>query len=194
MIQRNTAQQTATTSGDIEDWRVYRGLRNKCVAAQWLDGQNWEKDRLSSSNNSPAKLWKSVKGIIGWGNTGPPTKLFHGGKYISSPAGLATTLNNFFINKVKNLRASIPLANSDPLSKLLESMKNRKCSFNIKMVTEKEVLEIITSLNNSSSTGVDFIDTKSIKLVKQEIGAAVTKMINLSIETSTFSAIYKHSE
>ena len=62
------------------------------------------------------------------------------------------------------------------------------------MVSEKEVLEIITSLNNSSSTGVDFIDTQSIKLVKQEIGAAVTKMINLSIETSTFSAIYKHSQ
>ena len=70
MIQRNTAQQTATTSGDIEDWRVYRGLKNKCVAAQRLDRQNWEKDRLSSSNNSPAKLWKSVKGIIGWGTQG----------------------------------------------------------------------------------------------------------------------------
>ena len=194
MEQRNVAQRTAATSGDIEDWRLYRGLRNKCVAAQRLDKQIWEKDKLSSTDNSPAKLWKAVKGIIGWGNTGPPTKLFHAGKYISSPAGLATTLNNFFINKVKKLRASIPVAASDPLSKLRESMASRQCSFNIQLVTEKEVLNIITSMNNSSSTGVDFIDTQTIKLVKHEIAAAVTRIINLSIETSTFPLIYKHSQ
>ena len=194
MDQRNTAQRTAATSGNIEDWRIYRGLRNKCVAAQRLDRQIWEKDKLSSSNNSPAKLWKSVKGIIGWGSTGPPTKLFHAGKYVSSPAGLATTLNNYFINKVKKLRASIPVVESDPLSKLRESMENRQCSFNIQLVTEKVVLDIITSLNNSTSTGVDFIDTQTIKLVKHEIVAAVTRIINLSIESSTFPSIFKHSQ
>ena len=108
MDQRNTAQRTAATSGNIEDWRLYRGLRNKCVAAQRLDRQNWEKDKLNSSHNSPAKLWKAVKGIIGWGNTGPPTKLFHAGKYISLPSGLATTLNSYFINKVKKTQSFHP--------------------------------------------------------------------------------------
>ena len=123
-LQESTKQLMA--SGNIEDWRLYRGLRNKCVAAQRLDRQIWEKDKLSSSNNNPAKLWKAVKGIIGWGSTGPPTKLFHAGKYVSSPAGLATTMNNYFISKVKKLRASIPVVESDPLSKLRESMENRQ--------------------------------------------------------------------
>ena len=143
-------------------------LRNKCVAAKRLDRQNWEKDKLSSSDNSPAKLWKAVKGIIRRGNTGPPTKLFHAGKYITSLPGLATTLNNYFINKVKNIGASIPVAECGPLLKLTESMANRQCSFNIQLVTEKEGLNCITNINNSSSTGVDFIDTQTILLVKHQ--------------------------
>ena len=150
MEQRNMAQRTAAASGDQEDWRLFRGLRNQCVAAQRMDRQNWEKRKLSSSENSPSTLWKSVKGIIGWSNTGPPTRLFHMGKYISSPAGLATTLNNFFVNKVKNLRGSIPGAEMDPLSKLRETMSNRQCTFETQRVTEQEVMKIIESLNSSS--------------------------------------------
>ena len=73
-------------------------------------------------------------------------------------------------------------------------MANRQCTFNIQLVTVKEVLDIITSLNNSSSTGIDFIDTQTIKLVKYEIVEAVTEIFNLSIETSTFPSIYKHSQ
>ena len=173
---------------------IYRGLRNKCVSAQRLDRQDWEKSKLNSVENTPAKLWKSVKGIIGWGSSGPPTRLLHQGKYISSPSGLATTLNNYFINKVKGLRASIPVVETDPLASLRETMRNRQCSFSMKMVTEQQVLDIIQSLNNSSSTGVDFIDAQTIKLVKHEIVAAVTRIINLSIQTSKFPDIYKHSQ
>ena len=71
---------TAAASGEQEDWRLFRVLRNRCVAAQRMDRQNWEKRKLCSTGNSPSSLWKSVKGIIGWSNTGPPTKLFHMGK------------------------------------------------------------------------------------------------------------------
>ena len=45
-----------------------------------MDRKEWEKKKLSSVDNSPAKMWKSVKGMIGWANTGPPTNLFHEGK------------------------------------------------------------------------------------------------------------------
>ena len=194
MEQRNKAQRTASNRGDPKAWRVFRGLRNHCVTAQRLDRQEWEKAKLSSVKNSLAKLWKSVKGIIGWGDSGPPTRLLEDGKFLSSPSALATTLNNYFIKKVNKLRESIPVAEVDPLSSLRETMLNRQCSFNIKPVTKQEVLKIIASLNKRSSTGVDFIDAQAIKLVKHVIVGAVTRIINLSIQTSTFPSIYKHSQ
>ena len=97
MGKRNSVQKTAAQTGNIEDWREYRGLRNKCVSAQRMDRKEWERSKLSSKN-SPAQMWKSVKGIIGWENSGPPTKLFHEGKTITSPFGLASTMNRYFIN------------------------------------------------------------------------------------------------
>ena len=95
-------------------------------------------------------MWKAVKGIVGWENSGPPTKLFHKRKSISSPSGLASTMNRCFINKVKGLRSAIPQADSDPLTILRESMRNRQCTFKLNLVTEEEVVKIIDSLNNSS--------------------------------------------
>ena len=148
MQERNAAQRTAAASGEQEDWRLFRVLRNRCVAAQRMDRQNWEKRKLCSTGNSPSSLWKSVKGIIGWSNTGPPTKLFHMGKYITSPAGLASTLNKYIVQKVKTLRENIPVEETDPLSKLYEAMSDRQCTFQIQFVTEQETMKIIDSLNN----------------------------------------------
>ena len=194
MERRNASQRKAARTGSQEDWREYRGLRNQCVAAQRMDKKNWEKRKLDSKENNPTKLWKSVKAIIGWSSSGPPTKLYHEGKYISSPAGLATTMNKFFIEKVNTLRNAIPRVDHDPLTTLRKSMQNRQCSFSMKQLTEEEVIKIITSLNNSSSTGINFIDAQTIKSVKHEIVTAITHIINLSIETSTFPSIYKKSQ
>ena len=49
---------------------------------------------------------------------GPPTQLYHLGSHISSPSGLATTMNKFFLDKVKKLRDGIPETQTDPLAKI----------------------------------------------------------------------------
>ena len=134
-------------------------------------------------------MWKSVKRIVGLESSGPPTRLIHEAKSISSPSGLASTMNKFFINKVKGLRSAIPQVETDPLANLRESLRKRPCTFNLKLVNEQDVMKIINSLNNSSSTGVDFIDAPTIKLVRKQILPAVTKIINLSIQTLVFPSI-----
>ena len=141
MEKRNAIQQVAAETGNVEDWREYRGLRNKCVAAQRMDREDWERKKLSSKN-SPAQMWKSVKGIVGWESSGPPTRLFHEGKSINSPSGLASTMNKFFINKVKGLRNAIPQVDLDPLANLRVSMRKRQCKFNLKLVNEQDVMKI----------------------------------------------------
>ena len=65
------------------------------------------------------------------------------------------------------------MVGEDPLSKLWEAMANRTCTFNMKEVSKQEVLNIITGLNSSLSTGVDYIDVGTIKLVKHEIAEAL---------------------
>ena len=79
--------------------------------------------KLGSRENTPAELWKSVKGIVGWNNPGRPTRLFENANYVNSPSGLAATMNKYLIEKVKKLRYSIPLVATDPLSRLCDTIQ-----------------------------------------------------------------------
>ena len=79
----------------------------------------------------------------------------------------------------------------DPLHHLKKIMLGRKCSFKLGNVHPDEVESIISSLNNSTAYGLDFIDTYAIKLIKKEILPAVTHIINLSISSRTFPEAWK---
>ena len=110
---------------------------------------------------------------------------------MTSPAGLASSMNRFFLDKIRKLRDNLPLPTNDPVRKLREAMRRKNCSFRIKPVQESQVLKVVKSLKNSSATGVDYIDTKTIKLIAELITPVLTHIINLSISSSTFPTIWK---
>ena len=70
-------------------------------------------------------------------------------------------------------------------------MQGRTSSFSLSSVHPGEVDIIIASLSNSSSFGLDMIDTYIIKLIKPEILPALTHIINLSISTRKFPDFWK---
>ena len=70
-----------------------------------LEKKNWENSKLSNTEHDCGTLWKNVKSFLGWNNSGPPSQLFHNGQFQNSPAGLASTMNNFFLDKVAQLHS-----------------------------------------------------------------------------------------
>ena len=56
------------------------------------------------------------------------------------------------------------------------------------------MLKLVKDLKNSSATGVDYIDTRTVKLVADLIVPSLTHIINLSIRTSTFPNIWKFAK
>ena len=194
LTERNNAQKVAASSRDPDDWRFYKHLRNAATAKMKVEKRNWETMKLNNSEHDSSTLWKNIKSWLSWNNSGPPSKLFHNGQFVNSPAGLASTMNNFFIDKVTQLRQTIPRVDRDPLAKLRETLRDRQCSFKFRPVTPDQVMKIISKLKNSKSTGVDYIDTKTIKLVASEILPAITHIINISINQGTFPMIWKQAK
>ena len=190
-VQREAAHRKAAETDEQEDWREFRKLRNQFTTKSRDDRRKWEIKKLDLDKNNPSGIWKTVKGWLGWGTSGTPSQIFWDGRVVTSPAGLAVAMNSFFLDKIKTLRRNIPLPTGDPATKLREAMANIQCQFSIKYVKEDEVRKTIKDLKNSSATGVDYIDTKTIKLVADIITPALTHIINLSIQTSTFPAIWK---
>jgi hypothetical protein len=121
-------------------------------------------------------------------------QLFSEGRTVTSTAGLANAMNRFFLDKIKRLKESIPFTITDPLSTFREAMQGRQCSFNIDQVSVNDLLTIIKGLKNSSATGVDYIDTRTVKLAAELIAPALSHIINLSLRTATFPDIWKYAK
>ena len=140
--ERNAAQKVASSSRDPDDWRYYKHLRNTATARMRQEKKTWETSKLSNTEHDSGTLWKNVKSFLGWNISGPPSQLFHNGQFENSPAGLARTMNNFFIDKVAQLRQRIPQVDLDPLAKLRETLSSRVCTFQFKPVEPDEVMQI----------------------------------------------------
>ena len=65
-------------------------------------------------------------------------------------------------------------------------MKNRTTSFHFSSVHPDDTLEAIDCLSNSSSFGLDGIDSYKVKLIKYELTQAITHIMNLSLENREF--------
>ena len=83
---------------------------------------------------------------------------------------------------------------SDPLSSLKSLMVDRSCSLALNSVHPDDVEKIISDLSNSSSFGLDQIDTYTIKLIKMEILPAITHILNLSITSREFPSLWKKAK
>ena len=97
----------------------------------------------------------------------------------------------FFKKKIEEIEGKIPFIDISPTSKLKENLKDKNMSFSLKTVTESQVVKAIKSLKNKSSSGVDFISPKMIKLSVDVIKVPLTAVINSSISQGEFPDCWK---
>ena len=74
----------------MEDWRLFRAVRNQVTARSRSDKKNWEENKLEKGGD----MWKTVKSWLGWKNSGPPNKLFYDGRSVTRPACIARSLQS----------------------------------------------------------------------------------------------------
>ena len=192
--ERNLAQEKASETQNEEDWKNYKKLRNVINNSLKVEKKNWQENKLNSFGNDTSSVWKNVKNWLGWSSGGAPTKLVVNGRIFTKPSDLCRIMNEFFVNKVANLRSNLPPNNGDPLFWIRNLMQGRKCSFRLKSVHPDDVLRIISNLKSSSSCGLDTIDSKIIKLVKHQLVPVVTHIVNLSIKQKKFPSPWKLSK
>ena len=188
---RDRAQQKAISSQFSEDWLCYKSLRNDVNKSLKLEKIQWQRQKLQCFTKDSKSAWKNVKNWLGWVRTGPPTKLLKNGILSFKPKSLANIMNEFFIEKVAILRDKIPVCEGNPVSLVEEIMKNKSCTFKFRCVHPDETLKFITNLKSTEACGVDNIDSKVIKLAKNELTPVITHIINLSIRSSIFPTQWK---
>ena len=122
--QRNEAQKAMSENKTDDNIKKYRNLRNKVTGNLKKSKVLWQKQKLENSSNDSGKLWKNVLGWLNWISSASPTKLYHEGQIVISPAKLAEIMNNFFVNKIDKIRQNIPATSQDPL-KTLKTLRRK---------------------------------------------------------------------
>ena len=162
--ERNLAQGKAAETKTEEDWNDYKTLRNAINNTNKEEKKNWIEVKFNAFSNNIITVWKNVKNWLGWSSGGSPTKLVKDGRLFTKPSDLSRIMNEFFVNKVRNLRNNLPVNNGDPLYLLRNLMQGRKCSFGLKTYHPDTVLKLSSNLKSSSSCGLDTIDSKIRKV------------------------------
>ena len=198
MSARDQAMEKFNKTGLTEDWDTARTLRNhvtrllkseKCNDARW-------KVRSCEEERDTGRVWKNIRGYLGWGATGgAPTCLTdNAGRLITSPAAMAELQNQFYIEKVKNIRAKLPQQGA-PTAVLQQHMLNRPRprpkGLTLACASPEAVDKMITNLKNSKSCGLDNIDTHILKLARHFIVPSITHIVNLSITSLVFPKSFK---
>ena len=131
-------------------------------------------------------------GWLNWSSTSSPTKLLSDGRLVTSPNKLADIQNQYYVNKVRQIRQELPHTRTDPLATLKERMQGRAATtFAFSPVDPDQIEQIISNLRNSKASGIDELDTYILKLIKKEIVPALCHILNLSIQNNTFPTKWK---
>jgi len=104
------------------------------------------------------------------------------GHEVTDPTLIAESLNNFFITAASDIVNNIPPTDQGPEPPMLDDIP--LLSFTDSPVTHSEVLNVISSLQNKTSTDFSGLSVHFIKQCSYEIARPFQHIVNLSLQNS----------
>lgn len=178
---------------DYESFLFYKRYRNICKKIIANVKRDYYQKQISEATGDKKKIWNIIKDIADINKTNTPiVKINIEDQTLnvnSDPKKISDHFNQFFSNIGANLAKNIldrynvsekDLANNIPASNLSYN------PFYFTPSTETEILDLISSLKNSNSAGIDHLSTKNIKHIQKYIASPLKHIINLSFKTGIF--------
>jgi hypothetical protein len=167
-------------------WDRYHELNNKYHDEVNLAKENYDKKRNISLRDNSAKSkktwWKTVKQLLGFSKDSSIPSLVDGTSVVTDNKGKAELLNNFFTShsNVDTSGANLP-----------DNMHVPQQTISTVILNEKEVVDIIQSLDPEKAIGPDGVSPKLLKICAPMIAPSLTKLFNLSLKTCKFPNSWK---
>ena len=176
----------------LEEFKLKAKEVKKAVARDKKEGQ----ERELGDQASISQAWNSARKILGMKKTLAPTAIKDkDGVLVTNPSELSKMFNSYFLEKVKILRSQTDAPPKiDPVRRLqhwLERTGKVPPPFSLKPINRQKLRKLIKRMKGGRSSGVDRIDSYSLKLAAPLIEEALEHLINLSITSGTFSSFWK---
>ena len=179
----------AITSGAIEEWRLYRQLRNQLY--KWIE--NSKKIHFQNILSTTKNMWKTVQKYGTKMSNKIPSRIIVDGLMTNSPKKVANAMNSFYIEKVKSIRKAFTKPEMKLIKLLAKLIPREETECKIPEITLEEVKEIIKETKSSNTVGCDNISSRIIKMIPNTMAVFITHSINVSIREGIFPEILKIS-
>ena len=174
-------------------WAEFKDCRNKVNNMKKYDERNYKREKMKESSEDPSSMWRTAKTFMNWKSPGTPSQIEINNSLITSAGLIATHMNQFFVDKVRLIRASMAQVVTN-LGHIKNIMENKRCKLSLGHVSEEKVLKLLRSLSNSRSLAIDELDNFSVKLAAEVIARPMHHIITLSIIQEKFPSSWKFAK
>ena len=183
----------AASMEEVEAWEQYKKLRNKVNNMKNNDEYRYKKEKVQSNTGDCSSMWNTVKGFMNWKVAGSPSQIQVGNILHTKASAVAGIMNQFFVEKVKNLRKKFA-GNKANLEHCEKIMSGRQCSLSMRFVSVKTIKKLLKNLKSSKSVAIDELDSYSLKIAADIITLPVHHLVTLSIMQRKFPTLWKHAK
>ena len=137
-------------------------------------------------------MWRGIKKIISSNNSNHtfPTALLVNNETITNPSDIANAFNNYFAKVAINIQSSIRFSKKRYDYFLPQNIE----SFFLTPTDSTEVFNIIFSLNQNKSDGLNSIPVKILKLLNKDISDQLAILFNQPFSSGIFPSVLKTSK
>ena len=188
---RDNAHATYKTTGNIDDLRNFRNLRN--TTNRFISKERYQRKyrQFNQENMTAKERWTNAKNETGQSKHVTPKVMIDKDKCHTKLPDIANSMNRQFLQKIRTTQESIPPSVIDPLVSYRMAMKPDIPVFSLCQITMSELRKIMTTMKPSSSTAADQISMKTIKQARTQLEPQVLHLINQIIKTSVYPDILK---
>ena len=190
---RNSLRFKAVKTKQDQDWRAFKTYRNLLKSDMMKQKATWTRSQLTRENKDPKSRWRAITAATQGKRHQNDIVLKTDNGVLYDPEPVANHLNNYYVDKVQKIIDASPPNPSVALHYTDIYMKGRNVpEFEFRCVGEYEVLKIVNNLKLTGAVGHDQKSTSVIKKFIKVLLPYITKVINLSIMTSTYPQTWKY--
>ena len=169
MKQRDALKVLASKSGLVQDFANYKEKRNLVTQKLKYAKKEHYKSKFANADLTTADVWLGAKQLLGNVKCNFPTQILAKGKLLSKPFDMATAVNEYFLEKIQNLKDLNVSGSHVEATCVLENFLQKKQlppeGFVLCELTEDKVRTLIRKIKGKKSCGIDWICGLSLKCV-----------------------------
>lgn len=197
------AQAHKSKSKHSKHWDKFRKLKTETSRKNRNEKNKHFRQRLNWAKNDRKKVQKILEDFLGRNVVCPVTTIKYRGCLITEAADVATHLNDYYIKEMNAFRSGLPAGDGLSASCSLikdKITKNKQCSFSFKQVHVNKVKDMLSSLSEDLTTGLDDLppgledlDVSILKAAAEHICRPVCHILNRSLGEGVFPSQWKES-